>query len=335
MIPQKIVYMKFWLILLGCLGICFSTAAQDSLVMKYKYRFKYRRYLPSPVIPLQQYAQVFPMKNGLEEKEDTTTPDLLTLHKTWRSKSNKALGYQDFALIDPPKLRTGNDSLVFRRRQKYVSFDEITKRRRIKQDSIERSHGWHRAKGYKKIEIKDPYLSCTDKDDFRYTIPVLHEIDWHSLPQKETKDTIVQRRLFFTDSTLITIRDKQWKLWDVSYCIGANLPDTVNSTTFKWKYIEVELPKIRFSKSKYKIFSSKKKRMKVGRVCYTFSSPQRLFGTEEYVIKCTVKDRKKTYVQNLFLGKGSQLVFHDIVLNVLDVDDYGLLLNYQSTRGGN
>ncbi len=330
--------MKRWLVLLVCLGFFFPVAAQDSLVMKYKYKFEYERGVAPPVIPLQQYAQVATIKNGLRGKEDTTTPHLLKLHKTWRSKKNEALGYQDFALINVANERNQHDSILFQLEQEYVEMDKEMR------DWIlmhERSYGiggriateyWKNPR-----ELPNPYIGCIDKDDFKYTIPVLHEVDWISLSQQTAVDTIEQKRLFFTDSTLITIRDKQWKLWEVSYCIGYNFPDTVNNTTFQWKGDEVDLPPSRpLYKSKYRafyrVFSKKNKRIRIGRLLYIFSNPQKLFGTEDYVMECTVKDRNTTYVQNLFLGKGSQLVFHDIVLNVLVFDSDGLIVKYRSTK---
>jgi hypothetical protein len=190
-------------------------------------------------------------------------------------------------------------------------------------------------------KIPNRYPDCIDEDAFWYTIPLLHEIDWLSTSSNEDKkggDTLVQKRLFLTDSTLITIQNKQWELLDVNYCIGYNLPDTLNNTNFKWKVSSVELPPaIRSSKVKYRLLNiaSKRKKIKIGQLFYTFFAPQKLFGKEEFLIKCLVQKKKKTYVKNIFLAKDSQLTLNGVKVNVLAVNDQRLLIKYQLIKTRN
>jgi hypothetical protein len=334
--------MKTSLVIILSIISLFSLQGQDGLVMKYQYAFEHERHFRSDIIPLHKYAQVFSIKKGLEEKEAITATSLLQLHKTWRAKKNEDLNYKDFIFVEGSSSDEEVDLIFYEAKQRLI---RATKRD-IKWILLHESSlgiGGSIATEYWENPRKIPnrYPDCIDEDAFWYTIPLLHEIDWLSTSSnkdKKDRDTLVQKRLFFTDSTLITIENKQWELLDVNYCIGYNLPDTLNNTNFKWKVSSVELPPaIRSSKVKYKLLNvaSKKKKIKIGQLCYTFFAPQKLFGEEEYLIKCLVQKKKKTYVKNIFLAKGSQFILNAVKINVLAVNDQRLLVKYQLIKTSN
>lgn len=333
--------MKIFSIILW-LGYSFSVLqAQDSLTMKYQYTFEVERRTGYPIIPLQKYAQVFPTKNGLKEKADTTTPYLLQLHTTWRAKRNEVLNHQDFHFLNISD-KTIADSVLFKSTQQETFRDREWRKSRIMIDRMHAGNtGGRVSREYfaNPPKIPTPYENCQDEDDFKYTIPTLHEIDWLILPQNTSQDTVLQRRLFFTDSTLITIHNQQWRLLDVSYCVGHHFPDTVNNTTLKWTYQTVPLPpppKAKKEKYKIKTISAKKKKsIKIGRMCYIFSDFQQLFDRDEYLIKCTIKYRQQTYYKNVFLGKNSQLVFNGILLQVLDTQSDKFIIKYTRSKPDN
>jgi hypothetical protein len=306
-----------------------NTQAQDTLLMKYSYGLEEDYGYPR-IIPLSKHAELFSLSHGVEEKMENKQINLIELKKTWRAQRNEVL---TFNAISWRGCSTEIDSVFFDMKKRVSNAREMSVYGYYMRRN---SFGLGSSAGAEYFAnpppIPDPYPACHALDLFKYRIPILHEIDWVQLPQEEAttqlQDTLIQSRLFLTDSIVITLGEKQWKLLDVKYCFGYHVPDTINNTHFTWETRPIKLPKIVFKKKVNRTIKllpkKKKKTIKIGKVNYVFSEIQKLYHKDEYLVNCKVTKNKITYTQNLFLGKGSQLLFNNIVLNVLEVNPYDI-----------
>jgi hypothetical protein len=325
--------MKTILFLFLLVTLLVNGQAQDTVMMKYNYAFEYG-YSYNRVVPLQKYAKLFSLSNEVEGKEDNKRKNLIELKKTWRAKKNENLRISDFMLKESkkgvhPALWKSMKQRVEARKGLIIA---------LYRERNALNPGSEAARRYlaNPPQIPNPYPECIARDFFKYLIPTLQEVDWIHLPQAkeltQSQDTLIQSRLFFTDSAVIILGNRQWKLVEIKYCFGYNLPDTVNNTHFIWEVLPIEVPKFMFkgrTTRTIRIHPKKKKKIKIGKLSYIFSGIQKLHHKKEYLINCRIVKNKIIYNQNIYLGKGSQLVFSNIVLNVLEVNGTEITIKYQ------
>lgn len=326
--------MKLILVLFFMMAFFVNSQAQDTLLMKYSYGLEEGYGYPR-IIPLAKHPKLVSLSHGIEEENENRQINFIELQKTWRAKKNEALTFNAFSWRGHS---VEIDSVLFNMKKKSAALREYSVRYYyVKRNSFGLGSKAGAEYFANPPPIPDPYPVCTDLDFFRYRIATLHEVDWIQLPQgnetTQLQDTLIQKRLFLTDSTVITLGEKQWKLLDVKYCFGYHVPDTINNTHFIWEVNLVKTPKSLFQKNKNRIVKlspkKKKKTIKIGKLNYVFSGIQKLYHKDEYLVNCKITKNKITYTQNLFLGKDSQLSFDNIILNVLVVNANEVKINYQ------
>lgn len=342
--------MKISLFIVIAVVMFFKGQAQDSLLMKYSYTLKdyscFSVNNTTRVEPLSKYTELFLLQEGSAQNLEQKTTSFIELNKTWRAKKNEELAALDFIIVEivNPEI----DSISFEIHRRMVReirtlmdlYCKLYNNRPCCGGRITEEDEAHykELEEYKEMVVYPIGSSFT----FRYRIPTLHEVNWLFLAKdKETglpfqADTMVHKRLFLTDSTVIVLNETQWNLLDVEYYFGYNMPDTVNNTDFLWKTSPIEIPLFRPNKrgrTTIKLDKKKKaKTIKLEGTKLTFTAVQKLYNSDEYLVSCLVKKKKTTYVKNLYLGKGSQLIFSNLILEVLAVNEKIVSFEYHTIK---